>query len=75
LTNNTVTRGNILTVARMFCTVGAGLVTVVLPMITGALTAKFKYTADDLVTIMAYKAEAIANKANLEAPPVFLRAK
>ncbi len=61
LTNNTVTRGNILTVARMFCTVGAGIVTVFLPMITGALTAKFKYTADDLAIIMADKAEAIAN--------------
>ena len=61
LTNNTVTRGNILTVARMFCTVGAGLVTVVLPMITGALTSKFKYSADDLAVIMLDKAEAIAN--------------
>lgn len=61
LTNNTVTRGNILTVARMFCTVGAGIVTVFLPMITGALTAKFKYTADDIVLIMKDKAEAVAN--------------
>ncbi len=61
LTNNTVTRGNILTVARMFCTVGAGIVTVFLPMITGALTAKFKYTADDIALIMADKAEAVTN--------------
>ena len=43
LTNNTETRGNILTVARMFCTVGAGIVTVFLPMITGKMTEKFKY--------------------------------
>ncbi len=61
LTNNTETRGNILTVARMFCTVGAGIVTVFLPMITGALTAEFKYTADDITLIMADKAEAIKN--------------
>ena len=63
LTNNTVTRGNILTVARMFCTVGAGIVTVFLPMITGALTAKFKYadTAADKALIAADKADAIAN--------------
>ncbi len=63
LTNNTVTRGNILTVARMFCTVGAGIVTVFLPVITGALTDKFKYadTAADKALIAADKADAIAN--------------
>ncbi len=63
LTNNTVTRGNILTVARMFCTVGAGIVTVFLPMITGGLTEKFKYadTAADKALIAADKADAIAN--------------
>ena len=61
LTNNTVTRGNILTVARMFCTVGAGIVTIFVPMITGALTAKYKYTADDLALIMADKADAVKN--------------
>ncbi len=60
LTNNTETRGNILTVARMFCTVGAGIVTVFVPMITGALTEKFKYAEADLALIMADKAEAIS---------------
>ena len=40
LTNDTVVRGNILTVARMFCTVGAGIVTVFVPIITNAITAK-----------------------------------
>ncbi len=44
LSNNTTVRGNILTVARLACTVGAGLVTVGVPIITDALTAKFKYT-------------------------------
>lgn len=61
LTNNTETRGNILTVARMFCTVGAGIVTIFIPMITGALTAKFKYTAEDISLILADKADAIKN--------------
>ena len=63
LTNDTTVRGNILTVARMFCTVGAGIVTVFIPMITGALTEKFKYadTAADKVLILKDKAEAIAN--------------
>lgn len=63
LTNDTETRGNILTVARMFCTVGAGIVTIFIPMITGALTAQYKYTdsAEDLASIALHKADAIAN--------------
>ncbi len=61
LTNDTVVRGNILTVARMACTVGAGVVTVFVPVITGAVTAKFKYTEADLGVIMTDKATAIAD--------------
>ena len=66
LTNDTVVRGNILTVARMFCTVGAGIVTVFIPMITGAITEKFKYadTVADKALIAQHKAEAIANMVN-----------
>ncbi len=60
LTNDTTVRGNILTVARLVCTVGAGIVTVGVPIITNALTAKFKYTADNIDLIMADKAEQIA---------------
>ncbi len=54
LTNDTTVRGNILTVARLACTVGAGLVTVGVPIITDALTAKFKYTdsAEHIALIM-----------------------
>ena len=61
MTNNTETRGNILTVARMACTVGAGAVTVFLPVITGKLTEPFKYadTAADKALIAEHKAEAI----------------
>ena len=63
LTNDTVVRGNILTVARMFCTVGAGIVTVFIPMITGKLTEPFKYTdsAADKALILKDKFEAITN--------------
>ena len=63
LTNDTETRGNILTVARMFCTVGAGIVTIFVPMITGAVTSQYKYTdsAEDLALIAQHKAEAITN--------------
>ncbi len=42
LTNNTEVRGNILTVARLVCTLGAGLVTVLVPIITSAVTEKYK---------------------------------
>ena len=43
MTNDTTKRGNMLTIARMFCTVGAGIVTIFVPMITSGVTAKFKY--------------------------------
>ena len=42
LTNNTEVRGKILTVARLVCTLGAGLVTVAVPIITSFVTAKYK---------------------------------
>jgi GPH family glycoside/pentoside/hexuronide:cation symporter/probable glucitol transport protein GutA len=37
MTNNTYKRGNLLTVARIICTLGAGLVTIIVPQITGAV--------------------------------------
>ncbi|MBQ7549760.1 MAG: MFS transporter [Clostridia bacterium] len=42
MTNDTEVRGKILTVARIFCTMGGGLVTIVIPPICSAMTAKFK---------------------------------
>lgn len=39
MSNDTYRRGNMLTVARLFCTLGAGLVTIIVPMITSNLTA------------------------------------
>ncbi len=42
LTNDTTVRGNILTVARLVCTLGAGIVTVFVPVITSAATAKYR---------------------------------
>ena len=56
MTNDTVIRGNLLTVTRLLCTLGAGIVTVFIPIITGAVTSKYKYTADDMATIMTDKA-------------------
>lgn len=38
MSNDTYRRGNLLTIARLFCTVGSGIVTVVLPIITGNMT-------------------------------------
>ncbi|MGN0448589.1 MAG: MFS transporter [Acutalibacteraceae bacterium] len=60
MTNDTVVRGNMLTITRLLCTLGAGIVTVGVPIITNAVTAKFKYTADDMGRIMTDKAAEIA---------------
>lgn len=60
LTNDTTVRGNILTVARLACTVGAGLVTVGVPIIADNLTKGFKYTAADTAKIATEKAAEIA---------------
>lgn len=59
MTNDTVVRGNMLTITRLLCTLGAGIVTVFVPIITGAITNKFKYTQDDIATIMVDKADQI----------------
>ncbi len=42
MTNNTVVRGNLLTITRLLCTLGAGIVTVFVPIITSAVTAKYR---------------------------------
>ena len=63
MTNDTVVRGNILTVARLVCTLGAGIVTVFVPIITGAVTSKFKYTDADIAQILVDKADAVAKMA------------
>ncbi len=57
MTNDTVVRGNLLTVTRLLCTLGAGIVTVFVPIITGAVTAKYKYpdTEAGIAQIMADK--------------------
>ncbi len=57
MTNDTVVRGNLLTVTRLLCTLGAGIVTVFVPIITNSVTAKYKYTdsAESIAQIMADK--------------------
>ena len=61
MTNDTVVRGNLLTVTRLLCTLGAGIVTVFVPIITGAVTSKYKYTEDMLAQIKVDKAAEITN--------------
>ena len=61
MTNDTVVRGNLLTVTRLLCTLGAGIVTVFIPIITNGITAKFKYTEEMLAQIKIDKAAEIAN--------------
>ncbi len=60
MTNNTVVRGNMLTITRLLCTLGAGIVTVFIPIITNGITAKYKYTEDMIGTIMTDKAAEIS---------------
>lgn len=43
MTNNTTIRGNLLTVARLACTAGAGIVTVFVPIITSAVTKQYVF--------------------------------
>ena len=38
MSNDTYRRGNLLTIARLFCTAGAGIITVITPIITGGMT-------------------------------------
>lgn len=42
MTNDTVVRGNMLTITRLVCTLGAGVVTVGVPILTSAITSKYK---------------------------------
>ena len=59
MTNDTVVRGNMLTITRLLCTLGAGIVTVFVPVITNAVTGKFKYADTDISRIMTDKAAEI----------------
>lgn len=43
MTNDTIVRGNLLTVARLVCTLGAGIVTVFVPIITNAVNQKTNF--------------------------------
>ncbi len=42
MTNDTVVRGNMLTITRLVCTLGAGIVTVGVPILTNGITAKYR---------------------------------
>lgn len=48
MTNDTTVRGKVLTIARLFCSGGAGLVVILVPFITQKVTAKYK-NADGLL--------------------------
>ena len=45
MTADTMKRGNMLTVARLFCTAGAGLVTLIIPLITAPVSEKYGVNA------------------------------
>lgn len=53
MTNNTFKRGNLLTIARLVCTIGAGVVTILLPMITAGVTDANKSLVSAISEIVA----------------------
>lgn len=54
MSNDTYRRGNLLTIARLFCTLGAGIVTVFTPIITQALTASDNAVVTAVQSAMNY---------------------
>lgn len=49
MSNDTIVRGKMLTVARLVCTAGAGLVTIFVPIITSAITKEYKYAQGTII--------------------------
>lgn len=62
MSNDTYRRGNLLTIARLFCTAGAGLVTIIVPIITEQVTATANAQVDAIQSLMQF----LANNQNLE---------
>ncbi len=65
MSNDTYRRGNLLTIARLFCTFGAGIVTVFTPIITDNLTAEGRTLLQKLIETNAPAAEIAAQKASI----------
>ncbi len=53
MSNDTYRRGNMLTIARLFCTVGAGLVTIIVPQIDSALTGANRSIVDTVQSFIS----------------------
>ncbi|MCQ2409806.1 MAG: glycoside-pentoside-hexuronide (GPH):cation symporter [Clostridia bacterium] len=49
MSNDTYRRGNLLTIARLFCTAGAGIVTVIIPLITDGVTAENRTLLQEMI--------------------------
>lgn len=71
MSNDTYRRGNLLTIARLFCTAGAGIVTVFVPIITSNATAEWQTTLSTVqnlsTSIEATKTDQNADGIDLEA--------
>ena len=65
MSNDTYRRGNLLTIARLFCTFGAGIVTVFTPIITDNLTSEGRTILQKLIETNAPAAEIAAQKASI----------
>ena len=59
MTNDTIVRGNLLTVTRLVCTLGAGIVTVFVPIITSAVSSKYQENGEVLTEYIYENADAL----------------
>lgn len=62
MSNDTFRRGNLLTIARLLCTAGAGIVTIVVPQVTNAMTGDLQTEINAYQSIVSQVQVAVDNE-------------
>lgn len=62
MSNDTFRRGNLLTIARLLCTAGAGIVTIVVPQVTNAMTGDLQIQVNAYQSIVSQVQIAVDSK-------------
>lgn len=62
MSNDTFRRGNLLTIARLLCTAGAGIVTIVVPQVTNAMTGDLQTQINAYQSIVSQVQIAVKNE-------------
>lgn len=62
MSNDTFRRGNLLTIARLLCTAGAGIVTIVVPQVTNAMTGDLQIEINAYQSIVSQVQVAVDNE-------------